>query len=333
MISNTKLLTFIKCLSIVFICSVLSLSHANDKYPSKTIRLLIPLATGSAGDGLARTLSTELSKRLGQSIIVDNKPGAGGTIAMSELARSTPDGYTLGFSFTGAMVFNMALYAKPGYDAAVDFAPIAIVSGLTNVLVVPENSPFKTISDILAAAKSKPANSLSYSSSGSGTSHHISGVLFENLTDTKLLHVPFKSAPQGIMSLMANDVDLGFYNLPVVINHIRSGRLRAIAVTTLQRSSQLPQVPTLNELGVKDYEVFTWLGFVAPKKTPASIITRINAELSDIMASKDIRDKLIAQGYDLPANPLGSPQSFEKILQDDIKKWPPIIKASGAQAD
>ena len=307
--------------------------YAADAYPSKTIRLIVPLAAGSAGDGLARTLSTELGKRLGQSIVVDNKPGAGGTIAMAELARSVPDGYTLGFSFTGAMVFNMALYKKPGYDAATDFAPVALVSGLTNVLVVPENSPYKAVSELVDAIKSKPANAFSYSSSGAGTSHHISGVLFENLTGTKLLHVPYKSAPQGILALMSNEVDIGFYNLPVVINQIRSGRLRALAVTTLQRSAQLPQVPTLNELGVKDYEVFTWLGFIAPKKTSPQLISRINAELSDIMSNKEIREKLNAQGYDLPPNPLASAQAFDKIIQDDLKKWPPIIRASGAQAE
>jgi tripartite-type tricarboxylate transporter receptor subunit TctC len=302
-------------------------------YPSKPIRLIVPLAAGSAGDGLARTLSNELSKKIGQSIVVDNKPGAGGTIAMAELARCAADGYTLGFSFTGAMVFNMALYKKPGYDASEDFLPIALVSGLTNVLVVPDNSPYKTVADIVDTAKSKAANTISYSSSGAGTSHHISGVLFENLTGTKLLHVPYKSAPQGVMALIANDVDIGFYNLPVVLSQIRSGRLRALAVTTLHRSAQLPEVPTLNELGIKDFEVFTWLGFVAPKKTPFGLVSKINAELSEIMSRKEIRDKLIAQGYDLPPNPLASPLQFEKIIQDDLKKWPPIIRASGASAD
>jgi len=315
----------------LFLC--ITSSYCADSYPVRTIRLLTPLAAGSAGDGLARTLSNELSKRIGQSIVVENKPGAGGTIAMAELARANPDGYTLGFTFTGGMVFNMALYNKPGFDGGSDFAPIALVSGLTNVLVVPENSPYKSFAELLEAIKSKPANAFSYSSSGSGSSHHISGVVFENLTGTKILHVPYKSAPQGVMAVMTNEVDFGFYNLPVVINQIRTGRLKAFGVSTLQRSAQLPQIPTLVELGVKDYEVFTWLGIVAPKKTPSSILNKINSELSEIMATKEIRDKLNSQGYDLPPNPLGSPQSFEKIIQDDIKKWPPIIRAAGAQAD
>ena len=172
-----------------------------ETYPTRPIRLIVPLGAGSAGDALARLLSTELGKTLGQPIIVDNKVGAGGTIAMSEIARSNPDGYTLGFAFSGSMVFNMALFKKPGYDPKVDFAPIALVGGLSNVLVVPENSPYKTVSELLVAIKSKPPNTFTYSSSGTGTSHHIAGVLFESLTNTKILHIPYKTAPQGVIAL------------------------------------------------------------------------------------------------------------------------------------
>ena len=304
-----------------------------ETYPVRPIRLIVPLGAGSAGDALARLLSSELAKSLGQPIIVDNKVGAGGTIAMSEIARSNPDGYTLGFAFSGSMVFNMALFKKPGYDPKVDFSPIALVGGLANVLVVPENSPYKTLAELLAAIKSKPPNTFTYSSSGTGTSHHIAGVLFESLTNTKILHVPYKTAPQGVIALLGNEVDMGFYNLPVVINQIRIQKLRALAVTTTQKSSQLPMVPTLSESGVKGYELLTWLGFIAPAKTPSAITNRINSELSKIISSPLIREKMIAQGYDVPPTPLISPEMFAKVIQDDLAKWPPIIRASGVEPE
>ncbi len=304
-----------------------------ETYPIRPIRLIIPLGAGSAGDALARLLSSELGKTLGQPIIVDNKVGAGGTIAMSEIARSSPDGYTLGFSFSGSMVFNMALFKKPGYDPKLDFSPIALVGGLTNVLVVPESSPYKTLAELLSAIKSKPPNTFTYSSSGTGTSHHIAGVLFESLTNTKILHIPYKTAPQGVIALLGNEVDMGFYNLPVVINQIRNQKLRALAVTTLQKSAQLSMVPTLSESGVKGYELFTWLGFVAPAKTSPAIINRINSELSKIISTPAIREKMVAQGYDVPLTPLLSPEQFARLIQDDLAKWPPIIRASGVEPE
>lgn len=299
-------------------------------YPIRPIRLLVPLAAGSTADILSRIIGTELARELGQPVVVDNKVGAGGSIAMAELARAAPDGYTIGFASQGTLVFNLALYAKPGYDSLKDFAPIVLVGGVSNVMVVPPNSQANSVMDVIAAAKAKPG-SLTFSSGGSGTSHHLSGVLFGQATGTNLLHVPYKGAPQGILGVMSGEVNMGFYNTPTVINQIKANKLKALAVTSLTRSTLLPQLPTLDASGVKGYEVNTWFGFVAPAGTPTEIVTRLHGEIGKIIALPAVREKLAAQGFDLA--PLQPPASFTALIRDDLVKWLPIVKASGATAN
>ena len=299
-------------------------------YPSRTIRLLVPLAAGSTADIISRIIGTELAKETGQAVVVDNKAGAGGTIAMAELAHAAPDGYTIAFASQGTLVFNLALYAKPGYDSLKDFAPIVLLGGVSNVMVVPPGSTAKTAMDVVTAAKAKPGG-MSFSSGGNGTSHHLSGVLFSQLTGTELLHVPYKGAPQGILAVMTGEVNMGFYNMPTVISQIRDGKLKALAVTSLTRSALLPQVPTLDASGVKGYEVNTWFGFAAPAGTPPEIVNRLHNDIGKILATPAMREKLAAQGFDLA--PLQSPASFAALIRDDLAKWPAIIKASGAKVD
>lgn len=298
-------------------------------YPSRPIRLLVPLAAGSTADILSRTIGTELSKETGQPVVVDNKPGAGGTIAMAELARAAPDGYTIAFASQGTLVFNQALYAKPGYDSLKDFAPIVLVGGVSNVMIVPPGSTAKSALDVIAAAKAKPG--MTFSSGGSGTSHHMSGVLFGQMTGVELQHVPYKGAPQGILAVMSGEVNMGFYNTPTVISQLKDNKLKALAVTSLGRSSLLPQVPTLDASGVKGYEVNTWFGFVAPAGTPPEVVTRLHGEIGKILALPAVREKLAAQGFDLA--PLQPPAAFAQVIRDDLVKWPPIVKASGAKVD
>jgi tripartite-type tricarboxylate transporter receptor subunit TctC len=298
-------------------------------YPSRPIRLLVPLAAGSTADILSRTIGTELARVLGQPVVVDDKPGAGGTIAMAELARAAPDGYTIAFASQGTLVFNTVLYAKPGYDSMKDFAPILLVGGVSNVMVVPPSSSATGPSDVIAAARAKPG--MTFSSGGSGTSHHLSGVLFGQLTGTELTHVPYKGAPQGILAVMTGEVNMGFFNTPTVINQIKEGKLKALAVTSLERSALLPQLPTLDASGVKGYEVNTWFGFVAPAGTPPDVVTRLHDEIGNILALPAVREKLVAQGFELaPSQP---PAAFTQVIRDDLAKWPAIIKASGARAD
>jgi tripartite-type tricarboxylate transporter receptor subunit TctC len=310
----------------VTLVSVSSLALAQT-YPSRPIKFLVPLAAGSTADIISRTVGTELAKTLGQPVVVENKAGAGGTIAMAELARSAPDGYTISFASQGTLVFNQALYAKPGYDSVKDFAPIHFVGGVSNVMIVPPSSTVGAPADIIAEAKAKP-DTLTFSSGGSGTSHHLSGVLFAQMTGTKLVHVPYKGAPQGILAVMSGEVNMGFFNTPTVISQIRERKLKPLAVTSLQRSPLLPDVPTLDELGVKGYEVNTWFGFVTRAGTPAEIVNRLHAEIGKILADPALREKLAQQGFEI-AKP-STPADFARLIEDDLGKWVPIVKTSGA---
>ncbi len=299
-------------------------------WPNKPLRMLVPLAAGSTADIVSRLLAIELAKVLGQPVVVENKPGAGGTIATAELARSPADGYTLAFASQGTLIFNQALYAKPGYDSLKDFSPLAFIGSVSNVMIVHPDHPSQRPADIVAAARAKPGE-LTFSSGGSGTSHHLSGVLFGNTTNTSLLHVPYKGAPQGILAVMSKEVTMGFFNTPTVIAQIKDGRLKPLGVTSLQRSPLLPNVPTLDEQGVRGYEVSTWFGLIAPSGLPASLASRLNDEINKILAQAEVREKLVSQGFELAA-PM-QPGAFIKLIADDHAKWVPIVKASGAKAD
>jgi tripartite-type tricarboxylate transporter receptor subunit TctC len=299
-------------------------------YPSRPVRLLVPLAAGSTADILSRTIGNELAAALGQPVVVDNKPGAGGTIAMAELARAAPDGYTIAFGSQGTLVFNLAMYAKPGYDSLKDFSPILLVGGVSNVMIVPPNSTANSAQDVIAQAKAKPG-SMTFSSGGSGTSHHLSGVLFGQLTGTELLHVPYKGAPQGILAVMSGEVNMGFYNTPTVISQIKENKVKALAVTSKGKSSLLPQLPTLDGGAVKGYEVNTWFGFVAPAGTPNEVVSRLHGEIAKILANPAVREKLAGQGFDIA--PTQPPSAFQALIRQDLDKWPAIIKAAGAKVD
>jgi tripartite-type tricarboxylate transporter receptor subunit TctC len=304
-------------------------AHAQ-AYPNKPIRLIVPLAAGSTADIISRVVGAELGKALGQAVVIENKTGAGGTIAMAEVARSTPDGYTISFASQGTLVFNQALYANPGYDSARDFAPVAFVGGVSNVMILNPSNPATKPSEVIAAARAKPG-SLTFSSGGSGTSHHLSGVLFGKMTGTDLLHVPYKGAPQGILAVMSGEVTMGFFNTPTVISQIKDNRLKAVAVTSLTRSPLLPSVPTLDEMGVSGYEVNTWFGFVARAGTPPEIVQRLHSEVQKILADPAVREKLAQQGFELA--PPTTPAQFGRIIADDLAKWVPVVKQSGAKAD
>ncbi len=299
-------------------------------WPTKPIKLLVPLAAGSTADIVSRYAAAELSRALGQPVVVENKAGAGGTIAMAELARAPADGYTIAFASQGTLVFNQAIFSAPGYDSVKDFQPIAFIGGVSNVMIVPPGSPAKTPRDIVAEAKANPGK-LTFSSGGAGTSHHLSGVLFANVTGTQLVHVPYKGAPQGVLAVMTGEVSMGFFNTPTVIGQIKEGKVRALGVTSLARSPLLPNVPTLVEQGIKDYEINTWFGFIAPAGTPPAVVAKLNGELTRILASAEAKEKLGPQGFDLA--PPGTPESFAKVIQADLVKWVPIVKASGAKSD
>lgn len=278
----------------------------------------------------SRFIAQELSLALGQPVVVENKPGAGGTIGTTELARAAPDGYTIGHVSQSTLVFSQAIYAKPGYDAQMDFAPIGLLGRTSNVMVVHPSNTASTPAHVIAMAKSDPSR-LTFASGGSGTTHHLSGVLFGRATGTDLLHVPYRSAPQALLAVMRNEVTMGFFNTPLVISQIRDGSLKALAVTSLERSPLLPNVPTLDEQGIKGFEVNTWGGLVAPAGTSPEIVARLNAELIRICSNPETKERRLLQGFEF-APPL-SPTAFTELIAGDLARWVPLLKAIGARAD
>jgi tripartite-type tricarboxylate transporter receptor subunit TctC len=279
---------------------------------------------------VARLFAEELGKSLGQTIIVDNKTGAGGTIATAEAAHAQPDGHTLALVSQGTMVFNIGLYKTPGYDPLKDLALVAVSGGVSNVLIVHPDNPAKTVADVLAQARAKPGE-LTYSSGGVGTSHHMSGVLLELRTGVKLQHVPYRATPAGIQAVANGEVAMGLFNTPTVIGLLGAGKLKAIAVTSDARSDLLPGVPTMIESGVKDYVVNTWMGFAVPAGVPEPIVGRLNAELNRLGQLPQVREKMRARGIELL--PPRSPAAAQKLVGDDLALWLPVIKSSGASAE
>ena len=300
-------------------------------WPTKPIRMIVPLAPGATADIVARIYADELGKALGQTIVVDNKTGAGGTIATAEASRAPADGYTMLLISQGTVVFNIGLYAKPGYDPVKDFDAVAVAGAVSNVLVVHPDNPAKTVADVIAQAKAKPGE-MTYSSGGTGTSHHMSAVLFERDTGVKMQHVPYRTTPAGIMGVANGEVAMGFFNTLTVIGQIKGGKLKAIAaITSEQRSELLPDVPTMVEQGVKGYVFNTWMGFAVPKGVPAPVVNRLNAELIRIARLPAVLEKTRAQGIDMmPPDP---PAAVDRLIRDELALWVPIIKASGASAE
>jgi tripartite-type tricarboxylate transporter receptor subunit TctC len=310
--------------------ALLSSLAAAQPWPAKPLRLVVPLAPGSTADIVSRVVGTELAKNLAQPVVVENKLGAGGSIAMAEIARAAPDGYTFTFASQGTLVFNQALYASAGYDSLKDFSPLAFVGGVSNVMIVHPSSAARGPLEVAAEAKAAPGK-LTFSSGGSGTSHHLSGVLFAQMTGTQLVHVPYKQTPAAILAVMTGEVSVGFFNTPTVIGQIAGGKLKPLGVTSLKRSRQLPDVPTLDEQGIKGYELNTWFGFVGPAKMSAAVVDRMNREINAVLAKPEVVESLAKQGFDL--SPAITPAAFGKIIADDMAKWVPLIKASGARAD
>jgi len=310
--------------------ALVSNSAMAQAWPTKPIRLIVPLAPGATADIVARIYADELTKALGQNIVVDNKTGAGGTIATAEASRAAPDGYTMLLISQGTVVFNIGLYPKPGYDPVKDFDAIALAGSVSNILVVHPSNPAKTVDDIIAQARAKPGE-LTYSSGGTGTSHHLSALLFERDAGVKMQHVPYRTTPAGIMGVVNGEVALGFFNTPTVIGQIKAGTLKALAITSAQRSELMPQIPTMVEQGVKGYVFDTWMGFAMPKGAPPAVVARLNAELIRISRLPAVLEKTKFQGIDMmPPDP---PAAVDKLVRDELALWVPIIKASGATAD
>ena len=299
------------------------------QWPSRSIRLICPYAPGATGDIGARLYGDELGKALGQTVVVDNKTGAGGTIATAEIARSVPDGHTIGVMAQGTLVYNMGLYATPGYDPFKDLVVLSINFSVANVMIVHPSNPAKTVADVVAQAKAKNG-AFTFSSGGVGTSHHMSGVLLEMRSGAKMTHVPYRATPAGIQAVANGEVEMGMFNMPTVVGLIRGGKLKAIAVTGEGRSELFPELPTMKESGFNDFVVDTWIGFCGPAGLPQPIVTRLNAELNRITELPEMRKKFLEQG--MSAWPARTPEQALQYVREDTAFWLPIIKQSGATA-
>ncbi len=311
-------------------------ARAQAGWPARAVRIVVPFAAGGTTDILARALAPELQRAFGQPFVVDNKPGAGGNNGAAEVAKAPGDGYTLLMGTVGTHAINPSLYPKMPYDHVKDFVPVTLVAGVPNVLVLNPASAqrygINTVVDLIRAARANPGK-LNVASSGNGTSIHLAAELFKSLTGTFMLHLPYRGSGPALIDLMAGNVDLMFDNLPSAMPHIKSGRLKALAVTSGVRSGALPELPTIAEAGgslLRNYEASSWFGLLAPAGTPAEVVLRVQQETAKALATPAIKDRLLAQG----ANPGGmSPAEFAKFIDAETKKWAIVVKASGAKVD
>jgi tripartite-type tricarboxylate transporter receptor subunit TctC len=297
-------------------------------YPSKPIRFIVPWPPGGGADVLSRIVSPKLGEALGQQVVIDNRGGAAGNIGAELAAKSPPDGYTIVFAYAGTHAINPSIYSKQPFKES-DFAPIIWTAEVPQVLVVHPSLPVKNVKDVIALAKSKP-DQLSYGSSGSGAMNHLTGALFTMMTSTKIVHVPYKGGGPAAIALLSGEISMIFGEPATVVQQIKAGRVRAIAVTSTKRALALPDLPTIAESGVPGYEVTSWNAILAPAGTSKEIITRLNAEFNKIIAAPDMRQRLIDNGFE----PVGGPpeKAGEKI-HSEIAKWAPVVKAAGIKVD
>ena len=309
--------------------AIAAVSASAQTYPTRPIRLVVPFPAGGTTDILAREVGDRLSRSLGQSVVVDNRPGAAGNIGSDMVAKSAPDGYTLLMGTVGTHAINPSLYTKMPYDHVKDFAPVVLVAGVPNVLEVTPSLPVNSVADLIKLAKEKPGQ-LNFASSGSGTSIHLSGELFKTMAGVDMTHVPYKGSAPALTDLMGGQVQLMFDNLPSSLQQIKAGKLRAIAVTSAQRAPALPNVPTIAESGLPGFEASSWFGLLAPAGTPPAVIARINTEVNQWLQTGEAKEKLVAQGAVVAG---GTPEQFAAHIRAETEKWAKVVKVSGAKVD
>jgi len=298
-------------------------------YPDKPIRVIVPVPAGGTPDVVARMVAPGLSNLLGQQLVMDNRGGAGGLIGAELAAKAIPDGYTLFFSSPGSLTILPHLQKHVAYDTLRDFLPISLVSIGPFLLITHPSVPAKTVKELVTLAKSEPGK-LNYASAGNGAANHLAMELFKSMADINLTHVPYKGAPQAVTDLIGGNVNLMFNSIPPVMQHIKSGRLRLLGVSSAKRSPQLPDVPTISEAGVPGYESITWFGLLAPAKTPSPIVTRLHEALVKVVRTPEMKAQLELQGYD----PVGStPAEFATFIRAESAKYAKVVKLSGAKVD
>jgi len=307
----------------------LALAAPAHAWPDKTITLVVPFPPGGSTDTLARSIGAEMQKKLGQTVIVDNKAGATGTIGTAQVARAAPDGYTVLVSSLGPFVIAPHLIRNVPYDAGKDLDLLTVAVQAPNVLVVPAASPFKSVADVIAAQKKTPEK-ITFASSGNGSSDHLTAELFWLQSGTSGIHVPYKGGAPAISDLLGSQVDASFQNINAILSHVNAGKLRALAVTGAKRSALLPNVPTLAEAGVKDADVYSWQGIAAPKGLPADVKAKLHAAIVAALNDPAVRPKLLEVGFEIVAN---TPAQFAAFQAAESARWKHLIETRKITAD
>lgn len=302
---------------------------AAESYPARPIKLIVPFPPGGGPDLIAREVATTVTTQQGWTIIIDNKPGSGGNIGMDAAAKAAPDGYTLVMGQTSNMAINPSLYAKLPYNPQKDLTPVGLVASAPLVIAVASNSPYKTLADLMNAAKANP-DGINYASSGSGTVAHLATEQLQRIANVKLTHVPYKGAAQGVTDLIGGQIQMYISSVVTLSGHIRNGKMRALAVTSAKRSADLPNVPTVAEAGYKGFEAVTWFGIAAPAGVSKDAVAKLNAAFNKALETPDVRKKLTEQGADV----LGGPsEQFAALVRDETVRWAKVVKESGAKVD
>ena len=297
--------------------------------PGATIRYVVPFPPGGLTDVMARTVGQALGERWKVNVVIDNRPGGGGQIGADAVAKAPPDGYTLVMATTGTHTINPGLYPKLPFDAERDFKPVTLIASVPNLLVVNPALGVGTAAELVALAKSKPG-ALSFASFGNGASNHLSGEMLKSLTGIQVTHVPYKSAPQAVTDLMAGQTAFAFVNTPLALPHVRSGKLKALAVTGAKRSAATPEFPTMQEAGVPGFVVESWYGLMAPAGTPEAVIARLHKEILAVLATPELREFFAKQGADVVTT---TPAEFAAMVKTERARWAEVIRTSGAKVD
>jgi len=310
------------------LCVVSGVAQAADTYPSRPIRMIVAYPPGGGTDQVGRVMADQLSQTLGQNVVVDNRGGATGNIGTELAARAVPDGYTLLMGNVAPNAVNVSLFKKLGFDPVRDFAPVSLVAVTPNILVTNPSIPVKTVKELIAYAKAKPG-ALNFPSAGVGSSSHLAGEMLKSMTGISMVHIPFKGGGPALVAVIAGEVQIMFATMPAAMPHVKSGKVKPVAVTTAKRSQAMPDLPTIAESGVKGYEASTWYGLLAPARTPQAIVTRLHGDTVKILAGPT-RQRLEVQGFEPEG---GTPAEFTAYIKSEIIKWAKVIKDAGIPAE
>jgi len=318
-----------RALAIVGVLACAANAHAQQNYPNRPVRWIVPFAPGGPTDIMSRAIGEKLGQRLGQQFVVDNRGGAGGNIGAEIVARAPADGYTIMIGHVGTHAINIALYQKVPYDPVRDFTPISLLATLPLALVVHPSVPAHNIKELIALAQKRPGD-MNFASAGNGGPTHLTGEVLKSMAKVNIVHVPFKGNAQALTELISGRVQMMFSNLLTSMPHVRAGKLRAIAISTAKRSPQVPDLPTVAESGVPGFDVTPWYGALGPAGLPNTITTRLHDEIADIVKAPDMRERFVAQGVDLASS---TPEQFAALIKSEVPKWRKIVHDSGAKVD